>query len=304
MGEPRHAAALPPRPTSIALGISLTCLAFFLFSALDTTAKYLGESLPVVQIVWFRFASHVVMAAILFRLWKRPHLIRTRRPGLQLLRGCFMLGATVFNFLALRHLQLTEANAIMFATPLTVVILAGPMLGEWAGRHRWAAVIIGFLGVLVVTRPGVGGMHWAAFLSAAAMLCFALYTVTTRMLTATDTIEGLLLISAVVPTVVIAVPAFAVWEAPESPAIWGLLLMTGVFGGLGHFLLTKAYAVAPAPTLAPFSYTQIVWMTILGYLVFSDVPGIYTLIGMAIVVGSGLYVLYRERRRGTAPGEL
>jgi len=285
---------------STTTGIALVCLAFFWFSALDATAKFLSAELPVLQIVWVRFVGHVVVAVVLFRMWRNPSILRPTRYFLQLLRGVFTLGATTFNFIAVQYLQLTETTAIMFVAPLVVVILAGPLLGEWAGPHRWAAIIVGFCGVLIVTRPGIGGMHWAAFLSAAAMLCFALYAIVTRMIAPTESVEGMLLIIALVPAIATAIPALSVWQTPPDAVHWIMLLLTGVFGAIGHWVLIVAYRIAPAPALAPFNYTQIVWMAGLGYLIFADIPNIWTVIGSTIIIASGLYVIYREHWRGSS----
>ncbi len=283
------------RSSTIA-GIVLVCATFFFFSCLDTTAKHLGQSLPVLQIVWIRFVGHTAIALLLFRVWTRPQVLKPRHVMLQLLRGFLMLGATLCNFLALQYLQLAETTAIMFATPFAVALLAGPMLGERAGLQRWIAIIVGFTGILIVARPGFGGLHWAALYSVAAMSCYALYTVITRMLTPTDTLEGLLIISAAVPAIVLSAPALAVWQSPPDAVSWGFLFMTGVFGALGHWVMIKAYTKAPAPVLAPFMYTQIVWMVAFGMIFFGDVPGFWTLAGLAIVIASGLFLFYREHR--------
>ena len=284
-------------------GILLIVAAVALFSCLDTTAKYLGRHVPPLEVVWFRFASHLVLAVFVFRLWKRRHIVRTRRPVLQIVRSFGLLGSTVFNFQALQYLQLSETVSIMFAGPLLVTALAGPVLGEWAGRRRWTAILIGFVGVLVVTRPGLGGLHWAVGFSLAAMVSYAIYALTTRMLTETDSVDGMLIISAAVAVLAMTPSVVMVWETPATLGLWGLLLSTGLYGGFGHWLLTKAHVLVPAPVLAPFFYSQIVWMVGLGYIVFSDVPGATTVLGASIIVGSGLYLLYRERRlkRPVAP---
>ncbi|MHA7776334.1 DMT family transporter [Roseibium sp. M-1] len=276
-------------------GIGLIVLACLSFSVLDATAKYMSTSLPTLQIVWVRFVSHVLLTLVLFQVWRKPSLLKTRRPGLQLVRAFCLLGTTICNFMAVRYLQLAETMAIMFAGPFVITALAGPMLGEWAGARRWAAIVVGFLGVLVVTQPGIGGMHWAAIYSVAAMTFYAFYALLTRQLTATDGSAGLLIISGIVAAVAMTPAGLTVWQTPPDAWTWMLLFATGVFGAGGHFLFIMAHRIAPAPVLAPFIYTQIVWMIALGYLVFGDVPSFTTLLGAAIVVASGLYILYRER---------
>lgn len=280
--------------------IGLLSFAVFCFAGLDATAKYLAASLPTEQIVWVRFVSHIVYAALLFRIWRSPEVFRSKRWGLQIVRSVLLLMTTVFNFLAVRHLQLAETVSIMFAAPFVVTALAGPLLNEWAGLRRWLAIIVGFIGVLVVTRPGLGGFHWAMILSICSMTCYAFYTILTRMLAQTDSPVGMLFLSGVVAAAAITPFGVASWTTPDDIWIWLLLLSTGAWGGLGHFALIRAHVLSPAPVLAPFMYTQIIWMTGLGFFVFGDVPGIFTLIGASIIVGSGLYILYRERKTGRA----
>ncbi|EAV45790.1 hypothetical protein SIAM614_24262 [Stappia aggregata IAM 12614] len=279
-------------------GIGLIVLACLSFSWLDATAKYMSASLPTLQIVWMRFVSHVVLSLVLFQVWKKPTLLKTGRPVLQIVRALCLLGTTIFNFLAVRYLQLAETMSILFAAPFVITALAGPLLGEWAGLRRWMAIIVGFLGVLVVTRPGLGGMHWAALYSVAAMCFYALYALLTRQLTATDSSAGMLIISGIVAAIAMAPAGLSVWVAPPDALTWLLLFATGAFGAGGHFLFIMAHRIAPAPVLAPFIYTQIIWMIALGYLIFDDVPTFTTILGAAIVVASGLYILYRERVKG------
>lgn len=277
-------------------GILLIIGAVACFACLDTIAKFASRSVPPLEVVWFRFATHLVLAIVIFRLWKNRHFVKTKRPVLQFIRALTLLGSTLFNFIALQYLQLAETMSIMFAGPLLVTALAGPVLGEWAGPRRWGAIAVGFVGVLVVTQPGTDGLHWAVFFSIASMISYALYALLTRILTETDSVQGMLIISAAVAVLAMTPSAVIEWTMPPDALTWGLLLVTGVFGGFGHWLLIKAHAIVPAPVLAPFFYTQIVWMVGLGYLVFADLPGRTTVIGAAIIISSGLYLLYRERR--------
>lgn len=279
------------------MAIGLILLACLCFSGLDATAKYLSQSLHPLQIVWMRFATHVVLALFLFQVWKNLSLFKTGRPILQTVRAFALLATTIGNFLAIQHLQLAESMSILFAAPFVVTALAGPMLGEWAGWRRWAAIVVGFAGVLVVTQPGSGGLHWAAIYSVGAMFFYALYALLTRMLAATDSSASMLLISAVVAAIAMAPVGLNVWVPPANLFDWGLLLSTGVYGCIGHWIFIHAHRLAPAPVLAPFIYVQIVWMITLGYLVFDDVPTTSTVVGASIVVASGLYILYREQLR-------
>ena len=284
--------------------IMLMITAVACFAVLDAAAKYLSQTLPVLQVVWMRFVMHIVLAAMILRIWRNADRLKTARPGLQIVRGAMILGTTIFNFLALLHLQLAEAATIMFAGPIVVAALAGPLLGEWAGPRRWAAIAIGFIGVLVVTRPGLDGLGWPALLSVVAMTCFALYSLSTRVLAQTENQEGLIFYTGLIPAIGLAPFALSVWVWPADMLSWFLMLLTGIVGGGGHWLLIKAHTHAPASTLAPFMYTQIVWMVTLGWLVFADIPTVWTIIGAGIIIASGLYLLYREevvRRRAKSP---
>jgi len=278
----------------------LLCSAFFLFALLDSSAKYLGQSIDVLEVTWFRYATHVLFAALYFRVWTNRSILKTARPIQQIVRGSFLLGSTYFNFLALKHLQLAETVSIMFAAPFVVTALAGPLLNEWAGPRRWAAIAVGFIGVLIITQPGSGPINWAILLSMASMFCYACYALMTRKLAVSESNESMLMWSALVALFVLTPVLPEVWTMPDNATTWGLLLATGFFGAFGHLLLIRAYALADAPTLAPFMYTHIIWMVSLGYLVFGDVPGASTMIGAAIIISSGLYLLYRERKAETS----
>ena len=278
------------------IGIALMCGALACFAGLDAAAKWASRSVDPMLAVWARYVSSVVLVSLVLNPWTAPGLLRTRRPLLQTGRSVLLLGSTALNFFALQHLQLAESISIQFATPLLVALLAGPILGEWIGPRRLAAVGIGFVGVLIVTKPGAEGLHPAVFLSVGSAVCYALYGISTRLLAASDSSATTMTYSGLAGVLLLtpALPLF--WETPSLP-VAGLLLATGAFGALGHWLLILAHARAPAPVLAPFIYTQLIWMTALGYVLFGDVPDAGTLAGGAIVVASGLYLLARERAR-------
>jgi drug/metabolite transporter (DMT)-like permease len=288
-------------------GIALMCGAVAVFAALDTIAKYLGGHLDTFQVVAMRFISAFFIALIFSNPLTRPGLLKTARPGLQTIRGLFLISTTIFNFFAFRYLQLDEALAILFATPFLVAIFAGPLLGEWVGWRRWTAIGVGFAGVLVVIRPGIsGGMQWAALFSVGAAIFYAAYGIATRMVSRTDSSETTLFYGNLVAFVVMAPLLPFVWTALPSQFDLVLLVAMGVLGSAGHYLLIAAHRRAPASVLSPFMYTQLVWATTLGFLVFGHVPTQWTLIGGAIVVGSGLYLIHRERKvtgRVVAPVE-
>jgi drug/metabolite transporter (DMT)-like permease len=276
-------------------GIALMCGAVFLFAGNDAVAKYLNGHMDTVQVVWARYMSAFALAVILLDPVGRPNVMRTARPWLQLFRSALLLASTMMNFAALRYLQLDQTMAIMFSTPFLVALLGGPLLGEWIRWRRWTAIIVGFCGVLLVARPGAGGIHPAALLILAAALCYAIYTITTRLLSRTDSDETTNFYSNLVGAAVITVAVPFFWTSQSDPTIIVLMCSMGLFSGMGHYLLIRGHRLAPAAVLAPFIYTEIVWMIALGYLVFGDVPNSWTLAGVAVVIASGLYLLYRER---------
>lgn len=276
-------------------GIALMCGAVFLFAGNDAAAKYLNGHMHTIEVVWARYMSAFVLALVMFNPIKRPKVMRTARPWLQLGRSALLLMSTALNFVALRYLQLDQAIAIIFSAPFMVALLGGPLLGEWVKWRRWTAIIVGFCGVLLVARPFSGGIHPAALLSLAGAVCYAIYSVSTRILSRSDSDETTNFYSNLVGVVATSIAAPFIWTNQSDPTILILMCSMGLFSGLGHYLLIMAHRLAPASVLAPFIYTEIVWMIALGYFVFADVPNHWTLAGVAVVTASGLYLLYRER---------
>jgi drug/metabolite transporter (DMT)-like permease len=279
-------------------GIALMCAAVATFSCLDATGKYLLRYMDPLQIVWARYFGAFVLAFIFLNPVTRPKMMRTTRPFLQFGRSTLLLGSTALSVFALRYLQLDEALAILFSTPLLVALLCVPLLGEWVGWRRWTAISVGFLGVLIVARPGFGGLHPAALLTFAGAVCYALYAISTRVLARTDSSETTLFYSNLVGAVAMLPIVPFVWSAPQSALVVALMVLIGALGSGGHYLLIRGHRLAPASTLAPFIYTQMIWTTALGFLVFGDVPHYWTIVGGSIVIVSGLYLLHRETVRG------
>ena len=279
-------------------GIALMCGAVATFSCLDATGKYLLHYMDPLQVVWARYIGAFVLAFIFLNPITRPKMMTTKRPFLQVGRSALLLGSTALSFFALRYLQLDEALAILFSTPFLVAFLSGPLLGEWVGWRRWTAIAVGFFGVLVVVRPGFGGIHPAALLTFCGAICYALYVITTRVLARSDSSETTLFYSNLVGAVAMLPVIPFVWTTPTSALVVALMVLIGALGSGGHYLLILGHRLAPASTLAPFIYTQIVWTTTLGFLVFGDLPNRWTILGGLIVVASGLYLLNRERKLG------
>ena len=277
-------------------GLALIVAAYFLFSCLDTSAKYLVATLAPLQIVWMRFATNAGFAVIAFRAWHQPMRFRPMHPFLQTLRALCLGGATFFNFFAVKYLQLAETSSIFFLAPFIVTALAGPFLGEWAGLRRWTAICVGFLGALLIVQPGPTGFQPAMLLSLGATFSYSFYLILTRHLTIDETAESMTLLPAAILAIVLAPVGISVWQPVPDLMSWVILCATGLFGALGHWVLIKAHQKTAASTLAPFLYIQLIWMVMFGYLVFDDIPGINTLAGAAIIVASGIYLFRREKQ--------
>lgn len=267
------------------------------FTFLDTSGKFLVlAGIAPFFIAWCRFAGHVVLVGLLFRGWKDTRRFKARNLPAHLLRGAFLGGSTVFNIAALRYLQLAEATSIYFFGPMVITALAGPLLGEWAGWRRWLAIWIGFVGVLVITRPGVGVFGTGHMLALCSMLSNSFYVIMTRRMSASETPESLILFAALSPTILLLPLLPFSFTLPDTPLQWLILSMLGVFGGISHWFLVKAYSLASATALAPYPYSHMIWMIASGWIVFHQFPDNWTLAGAAIIVASGLYIVHREHR--------
>ncbi|MBM3354683.1 MAG: DMT family transporter [Betaproteobacteria bacterium] len=278
------------------LGIGLISITILCFAVLEAGAKWLVRSLPVMEAVFLRFSLHFLFTTALLAPRHGLALVRTRRPWLQLARGCFLPVMTGMNFWALQYLQLAETGAIQFTVPILIALFAAPLLGERLDRARWIAILVGFIGVLVIIRPGTQGFHPALLLALANAVLYALFNLLTRHLAAYDSAEATQFIAGAVAVVTLAPFAFAVWQTPQGWLPWAVAVLIGIAGGMGHYLLALAHRYAPASVLGPFLYQQIIWMVLLGYLVFGDLPAAPVVLGCAIVVASGGYLLWRERR--------
>jgi len=280
--------------------IVLMCLTILMFAVLDTTGKYLVTTagMPVTQVVWLRFLSQVVFTLLIFGPLAAIRLAGSNKLGMQVARSTLMFVITILNFIALKQLQLDQNITIFFLSPLVIAALSGPLLGEWIDWRRALAIGFGFLGVLVVIRPGFGGFQPAYLIAICAMLCYSLYNISTRYLAAFDASEITFFYSPLVGFVACAPFALAHWQSPQNLTTWILLLSMGASGGLGHWLLILAHRDAPAPILAPFVYTGLLWVGLGGYIVFGDVPAYWTIGGCAIVIASGIYLIHREQLRG------
>jgi drug/metabolite transporter (DMT)-like permease len=270
------------------------------FSVLETTAKFLSRNYPVPMIVWSRYFVHTALMVLLLAPRLGLGLVRTARPGGQLVRAALLMGSTLFNFGALSFLPMAEVKAISFVSPLLVTILAVWLLSEQVGRSRWIAVAAGFAGVLFIVRPGSAMLQWPALLALGAASCYSLYQIMTRRFSATQPPMVTFFYTAAVGCVLMSpiVPFF--WETPQLRH-WPLFMLLGVAGGAGHYALIKAMQLADASFLSPLGYAQLLWATLFGLLVFGDFPDAPAFLGMAVIVASGLYVALGHRRKPREP---
>ena len=270
--------------------------AFFMFSCVDTCSKYLvyqGISAPFVS--WSRFFGHVVVVAILYRVWANPRLYQAASPLLHMVRAVMILTSGVMVVLALRTIQLVEFISVIFLAPIIITVISSLFLGETVERQRWLAVGAGMIGVLIITRPGFGVLQVGHLYAVGAMLTYCMFSIMTRSMSATETSESLIFLPAVIASVVL-LPAVPLAEAmPQTALEWGILSVIGVLASIGHILLVGAYRQAPASALAPYAYLQIVWTVTFGYLIFDDLPDQWTTLGTSVIIVSGLYLLRRDR---------
>ncbi len=276
-------------------GILWMLLTMLIFACINAIAKYLALSYPVPQVVWARYAFHLVLLALLLRS-RLPRAAASRRLGLQLLRSSLMVITTGLYFTGIHFIPLADAGAIMFVAPILVTALSLPLLGEPVGRRRWAGVAAGFVGALIIIRPGAGTMQAAAFLPFCAACLHALYQISTRKVSTVDPPITSLVYTALIGGLVTSAVAPFFWTAPDA-AGWTLMALLGFLGGVGHFALIKAFQAAPVATVTPFGYTMLLWVTLFGFVLFDDIPDAWTLVGALVIVASGLYIFHREQQR-------
>ena len=280
-------------------GAALICLAVFAFVIMNGLVRYLGRAgYPVPEIIWARYVFHLVLIMAFFPR-RIPTLLASTRKGMQILRSALMLGATVCMFFAVRTIPLADAVAIGFITPLLVVGLSVAILKERVGIRRWSAVIAGFVGMLIIIRPGADALQWATLLPVAMAVFYAFYLIVTRLIRESADPLNALFYTALVGALAVSLVVPFHWRTP-TPLDGLLMAGTGLFGAIGHYALIKAYEIVEVSAVAPFSYSELIWATLVGYLAFGDFPDAWTFAGAAVIIGAGLYVLHRERRLGAA----
>jgi drug/metabolite transporter (DMT)-like permease len=284
-------------PQSPKMGILWMLLTMLLFVSMDACAKYLSQSLHVVEVVWGRYFFHLLLLGLLLAPRLKP-LMMTRHIGLQLVRSFLLLLTTASFFTGLQYIPMADASSIMLASPIVVTALSMPILKEKVGPRRWASIAVGCVGAIIIIRPGLGLMQPAALFPLAAAILYGVYQISTRFLSHTESILTTLIYSALIGTLVTTVLVPFFWVTPSMEQ-WLLMIAMGLFGGLGHFALIKSLTIAPAATVVPFTYSNLIWATTFGFIIFGDLPDQWTVIGAAIIVASGLYIFHREHIRAT-----
>ncbi|MBC8267166.1 MAG: DMT family transporter [Rhodospirillaceae bacterium] len=277
-------------------GILWMLSAMMMFTGTNALAKLLMGHYPVMQVVWARYFFQFLLLVI-FIGPRLPRVMVTSKLKIQLLRSLLLFGTSVMFFFGLSQLALADISAIMFVAPILVTALSMPVLGEHVGFRRWAGIVVGFMGALIIIRPGFGVMQSAALFPLGAACLYALYQISTRFIGRTDAAMTTLLYTASSGTLVTTALVGFYWQMPDATD-WLMMAGLGVTSNLGHFSMIKAYQAAPAATVAPFSYVNLLWATMFGFILFSDLPDLWTISGALVIVASGLYIFHRENRRG------
>lgn len=280
-------------------GIVLALAGAFLFVLQDSSIKWVTTSLAVIQILFLRNLIAMGLLWSVAALTGRPIVLKTQNPRLMLLRSLIGVAGWYCFFAGLKHLPLATVMALFFSFPIFLTALSVPILGEKVGPRRWAAVLVGFCGVLVITRPGAA-LEWPMLYVLGASLSWALVAILTRKLGKTESTSTMVFYALASFVAVMAVPIYWVW-APPSMLDLGLISLAAVVGVSAQMCLIRAYTIAEPAVIGPIEYTGLVWAALLGYLIWGDLPDLFTLCGALIIVASGLYIIQREAggfRRG------
>jgi drug/metabolite transporter (DMT)-like permease len=288
--------ATASQQSAVLRGILLMCAGVSLFPFMNAAVKLLGARYPANEIVWARFTGHLIVMLLVFLPQYGVRLFATRRPAVQIGRGLLMLIGNALFVVAIVHVPLATASAIGFTAPLIVTALAGPLLREPVGSRRWSAVLIGFAGALVIIRPGSGFDDPMLLLLLLGSATHALYLIATRWIGNYDDPATSIVFSALMGSLIMTLmlPFAFVW--PRDPFDVAMLCGLGLIGAVGHYIVIRAFRHGPAAVIAPLGYVELIGTATLGYLIFDNFPDLWTWVGAAIIIASGLYIALRERR--------
>ena len=275
-------------------GLAYMAGGMFLFSAVDTQAKFLTDNLHPAQIAWSRQLG-LLFGVLIYLAIKGVGVLRTEHVGLQISRGALAAGSAVLFITAVKYVPLADAVAVSFVAPFMVTVMGALMLGEAVGVRRWSAIAIGFLGTLLVIRPGMGVVHPAMFLVVLAAALFALRQILSRRLGGTEKTATTIAYTAITASVLLTVPMPFVWQTPEWGLEIGLLTGMAILAAIAECMVIKSLELAQAVVLAPVHYSLLIWGTFYGWIVFDQLPDGWTWVGAAIILATGIYTLHRER---------
>ena len=287
------------RPASAPAGIALVIAAVACFAVLDTTTKYLTTSVPIFMAIWFRYAFQAVATAVVVLPMRGLSVLRTQHPRFQLLRGVLLVTSSVFAFFSLRYMPVGEFTALVMITPLIITLLASTTLGETVSPLRWALVSGGFFGTLVIIRPGDEAFNWAMLLPLGLVVSNAWFQVLTSKMAKFEDPVTMHLYTGWVGALLATLTLPFAWATLDSWSLWALLVLMGVMGSVGHFMLILGYQRAPAATLTPYLYCQIGFAMLGGWIVFAHVPDGWSTVGMVMIAicgAAGAWVAVRESR--------
>ena len=291
---------LTERPQNVLAGIGLTIASGACFATLDTTTKFVSVGVPLLMALWFRYAFQAVATTLVVLPLRGLSVLRTAHPRYQLLRGLLLMFSTMLAFFSLKHTSVAEFTAIVMITPLVITLLAATKLGEKVSPLRWLLVMGGFVGTLIIMRPHSDDFNWALLLPLALVASNAWFQLLTSKMAHTEDPLTMQFYTGWVGTVIASLALPFVWASIDSWALWGALVLVGLMGTVGHFLLILAYQRAPPATLTPYLYIQIGFAMLGGWLVFSQVPDRWALVGMAMIAVCGAiggWLSVRESRR-------
>ena len=283
----------------IARGIAFALIAFSIFSCADAGVKWLTERYSVFQIIFVSNLFTLIPVALLIRQEGGLHKLKPRHPWLVGLRSILLAIDMVLVFYAFTELPLADAYALIFAVPMVVTALSVPILGEKVGWRRWSAVVVGFIGVLIVLRPGIAELKAGHIAAISSALFFGLSLILVRRM-GKDESTGGLIFWMVVALLAVSAPVMPEVYVPMSWPDLGLMAVLGLLSGAGHLMLIRAFRLAPSAIVAPFHYSQMIWAVFFGLFLFGDIPDAWVISGSAVIIGSGLYILWRETVRGRA----
>ena len=295
MDHPNRAFSREPNTVQ---AIGLMCLYVGLIVCVNAMGKVLTAHMHPLEVVFFRHAGAGAFLFVIFVSRFGLRVLRSNRPGTQIMRGLFAIVSSMLYFTGLATASLATAAAISFTAPLILTALSGPALGERVGPHRWGAVVVGFAGALIIVRPGsAGASSLAALMLLGSATCTGFYQLLTRKIAGHDRAETTAICSAIVSGGVVAVTLPFVWTDPGPLWVWAVAIAIGIIGGTGHFLLAKAFERGPASVLSPFNYLQLLGAAVTGYTLYGDLPDGVTWLGASVIVAAGLYIAYRENQK-------